>query len=69
VSRVDGVLHVRVAAPPLEGKANRELSAFLARELDLPPSLVRVVKGVTSQHKTIEIDGLDQEELERRLVC
>jgi uncharacterized protein (TIGR00251 family) len=64
----DGLLRVRVAAPPVEGKANRELIRFLAARLDLPPSAVRLVKGAGSRHKSVDIEGLTRDEIERRLI-
>jgi uncharacterized protein (TIGR00251 family) len=52
------VLRVRVAAPPVEGKANAELRSFLAKVLGLPKSKVILEKGDTSRIKTFEIpDG------------
>ena len=54
----DGVLHVRVAAPPAEGAANLALLALLARELGSPRTKLRVAVGPTSRRKTIAIEGL-----------
>lgn len=55
---VGRVLRVRVAAPPVEGKANAELRNFLAKTLGLSKSKVRLEKGDTSRFKTFEIpDG------------
>ena len=52
------ILRVRVAAPPLEGKANAELRGFLAKTLDLPKSKVVLEKGNASRFKSFEIpDG------------
>jgi hypothetical protein len=52
------ILRVRVAAPPLEGKANAELRDFLAKTLDLPKSKVVLEKGNASRFKSFEIpDG------------
>jgi uncharacterized protein YggU (UPF0235/DUF167 family) len=48
------VAHVRAA--PKEGEANAYLERLLAERLGVAPSLVRVVKGQTSRHKTVEID-------------
>ena len=49
------VLRVRVAAPPVEGKANAALRALLASWLDLPKSRIRLEKGETSRIKTLEL--------------
>ena len=57
-ARFGRVLRVRVAAPPVEGKANAELRDFLAKTLDLPKSKVVLDKGSSSRLKSFEIpDG------------
>jgi uncharacterized protein (TIGR00251 family) len=63
----DGVLQVRVAAPPVKGKANRELTAFLSQILGISRSSLTIVKGHTSHNKVIAIDGLSQAEIINRL--
>jgi uncharacterized protein (TIGR00251 family) len=63
----DGVLHVRVAAPPERGKANKELIDLLARTLVVGRSTISIVRGETSRHKIIEVKGLEREETLRRL--
>ena len=63
----DGVLQVRVSAPPVKGKANRELVSFLSRILDVGESRISIIKGHTSRNKVIAVGGLDREELLRRL--
>jgi uncharacterized protein (TIGR00251 family) len=63
----DGVLRVRVAAPPENGKANAALEALLAERLGVRKSAVRVVAGHGSPRKRVEIDGLVLGEVERRL--
>ena len=54
----DGVLHLKIAAPPVKGKANRELIDFLSRLLGLPRSALTIEKGHTSRLKTLAITGL-----------
>lgn len=49
------VLRVRIAAPPVDGKANGVLRDFLADLLDLPKSKVLLEKGSASRYKTFEI--------------
>ena len=62
-----GVLRVRVAAPPVKGKANKELVAFLSQTLGVGKSTLAVIKGHTSRSKVIAIDGLSQEDIMKRL--
>jgi uncharacterized protein (TIGR00251 family) len=53
----DGALRVRLAAPPVDGKANALLVAWLATELGLPQRAVRVVRGELSRRKWVAIDA------------
>jgi hypothetical protein len=55
-----GVLRIRVAAPPVEGEANRELVRFLAKAVGVAPSRVRIVSRGSGRTKTIEIDGVTE---------
>jgi len=64
----DGALRVRVAAPATEGKANRELVAFLARRLEVARSQVSLVHGMGSRHKVVEIEGMSPVEVVARLL-
>src|SRR5687767_7438064 len=64
----DGALRVRIAAPPVEGAANRELTRFLAKLAGVAPSAVRVVSGESGRSKLVEIDGVEAQVLERMLL-
>ena len=48
-------LKIRLAAPPVDGKANTALLAFLAKHLGLPKSAVTLKSGDTNRHKRVEI--------------
>jgi uncharacterized protein (TIGR00251 family) len=50
-------LKIALTAPPVDGKANEALIAFLAEALHLPRARVSLVAGVTSRTKTIRITG------------
>ena len=63
----DGVLHLRVAAPPVKGKANQELLKFLSRILAVGKSNLAIEKGDTSKRKIIVIKGLTQSQIIERL--
>jgi uncharacterized protein (TIGR00251 family) len=58
---------VRVAAAPERGRANAALVALLGETLGVPRERVRVVAGLGSRTKVVEIDGLARAEIERRL--
>ncbi|RUM87231.1 MAG: YggU family protein [Thermodesulfatator sp.] len=60
-------LKIRVAAPALEGRANRALLEFLARKLTLKKSDLCLFSGEKSREKTVLVKGLPPEELSRRL--
>lgn len=65
---VAGALRVRLAAPPVEGAANRALVAFLAELLDLPKRDVTIARGERGRQKLVLVRGLPPDELCRRLV-
>ena len=52
----DGCLRVRLAAPPVDGKANERLLAWLADELHCPKRAVRLLHGNSARRKMIEVD-------------
>ena len=56
---VEGVLRVRVAAPPVDGAANEALVRLIASELGVAKRAVRLVSGETARTKLIEVDGAD----------
>lgn len=51
----DGALRVRLAAPPIEGRANAALVAWLAEELGVPRRDVVVALGESSRRKRVDI--------------
>ena len=57
----DDILRVKIAAPPLKGRANKELLGFLCRLLAVSKDRVSIIKGHTARNKTIAIDGMSKE--------
>lgn len=54
----DSAVRVRVAAPPVEGKANAEVERFMAGIMGAPASEVRVVRGLSNRDKTVFVRGV-----------
>ncbi len=53
-------LRLKIAAPPVDGKANKEIEKFLAKTLGLPGSAVRIAHGASGRVKLVELpDGTD----------
>ncbi len=53
--QTNGVYKIRLSAPAIDGRANDALIRFLANKIDIAPSLISIIKGHTSKHKTLEI--------------
>lgn len=63
----DGMIWLKISAPPLEGKANRAVCLFLAEILGIQKNRVELVHGEKSRIKTIRIHGIDPEIFRERL--
>ena len=54
-------LKIRLAAPPVDGKANAALLEFIADALGLPKAAVKLKSGHTSRRKVVEVDGATED--------
>ncbi len=61
VGEHDGSLKVSLKAPPVEGRANGECVALLAKALGVARSRVVIVSGARTKKKRIQVDGLTAE--------
>jgi uncharacterized protein (TIGR00251 family) len=59
----DGCIKVRLAAPPVDGAANKALIDFMAERLGIAKSRIRLVSGESSRRKVLEIEGLTEEQI------
>ena len=67
VGWAEGVLRLRIAAPPIEGRANEALIAFLSELLRVPRSRIAIRAGHGGRDKVVAIAGITREELAARL--
>ncbi len=67
VSLVDGIVRVRVTAPPVEGRANIRTLEVLSAALGLRRSQVEIARGAASRIKTIRIHNARAGDIERGL--
>lgn len=62
-----GYPKIALAAPPIEGRANEELIAFLRDLFGLPRSRIELVRGDTSKRKLLLLKGVSVEQARQRL--
>jgi uncharacterized protein len=67
VGRHGDALKVRVAAPPVEGRANEASRSLVSEALGVPESDVELISGQSSRAKRFRLQGLDAEEADQRL--
>ena len=67
IGELDGILKIKIAAPPVDGKANEACRKFIAALLDVSPSSVHVSSGARSRTKTITVRNISAEYAHRRL--
>ena len=63
----EGALDVALAAPPVDGAANAELVATLARVLSVPRRAVTIARGESSRSKRVVVAGVAAEQVRARL--
>ncbi len=67
MGRYGGAWKVRVTQAPEDGKANAAVVRLLADTLALRSQDVEIVSGHASRDKTVALEGIDHDEMERRL--
>jgi uncharacterized protein len=64
----EGALRIRLAAPPVDGEANAELTRFVAKQIGIAASRVRIAHGQRGRSKVVAIDGVDVATVRRALL-
>ena len=67
VGMQDGVLKIKVTAPPVEGAANEACIKLLAGELKLKKSQMEIFSGAKSRRKTVMVKDISKTELELKI--
>ena len=63
--QLDGMLKIKVAAPPEKGKANQAIIKFLAEKLGVKRKQVVIASGLTSTIKQIQISDTKTSDIEK----
>ncbi len=60
-----GIPRISVAAPPADGRANQELTRFMAEYLGVSKQSIQLLRGDTSKHKTLIVSGVSSDDIVR----
>jgi uncharacterized protein (TIGR00251 family) len=68
IAGIEGdAIKIRLNAPPVEGKANDALIAFLADALAVRRARIEIIVGQTSRRKIVRVRGVTAQQAERKL--
>jgi uncharacterized protein len=67
VGERDGVVLVRVTAPPVDGRANEALCRLIAKRAHVGVGSVSIVRGASARNKVVRVEGIDATELREAL--
>jgi uncharacterized protein (TIGR00251 family) len=55
---VGDAIKIKLNAPPVGGAANEELIEVLSEELGIKKSSIKILRGMSSRNKVVEIEGV-----------
>jgi uncharacterized protein (TIGR00251 family) len=61
----DGIVRIKLTAPPVQGKANKALIKLLAKHLGVPKQSIAIVAGERARLKSVAIEGVKLVDLEK----
>ncbi len=57
------IVKVKITALPIDGKANKALVEFFAKNFKIPKTSIEILKGETSKEKTILFKTMDEDKV------
>lgn len=64
IIKTEDGLKIKVTAQPIDGKANKALVEFLAKQFKVPKTSIEILRGETSKEKTILIKVFDTDKID-----
>jgi uncharacterized protein len=64
---ISGALKLKIATPPVGGKANQECIRFLAELLGVPRNCVEIISGETSRTKVVRVKDVTSQDVLKKL--
>lgn len=63
IIRDGDIIKVKITALPIDGKANKALVEFFAKNFKIPKTSIEILKGETSKEKTILFKTMDEDKV------
>ena len=63
----DKAIKLAVSSPPVDGRANKEVTAFMAKLFKLPKSSIEIISGHQGRRKRLLVSGLSEKDARRIL--
>lgn len=60
----NGMLKIKISAPPVDGEANAELIEYLSKFFKVPKRNITLVKGDAGRQKTVDVEGISLSDAE-----
>ncbi len=58
-------IKVKITAQPVDGRANKALTEYLAKQLKIPKTSIEIIRGETSKEKTLLLKVFDNSKIEQ----
>ena len=65
---VNEMVKIKISAPPIDNKANKECLKFLSKILCIPKSKLHILKGQKARSKIIQISGISRDVCRQRII-
>ncbi len=64
----NNALRIKLTSPPVDNEANKQCCEFIAKQLGIARRQVAIIRGQTSRHKVLRIEGVVEQEVQEKLL-
>jgi uncharacterized protein len=64
----NNALRIKLTSPPVDNEANKQCCEFIAKQLGIARQQVAIIRGQTSRHKVLRIEGVVEQEVQEKLL-
>jgi hypothetical protein len=64
----NNALRIKLTSPPVDNEANKQCCEFIAKQMGIARRQVAIIRGQTSRHKVLRIEGVVEQEVQEKLL-